>query len=78
MKIAVDLWNDGKDKEEIADEMKLAISTIDRYLRVMSKSNLCNYNVKRKKFLSIKSKRRWRSWLIENLDNQEKKQFVSQ
>lgn len=54
MKIVVDLWNDRKDKEEIADEMKLAISTIDRYLRVMSKSNLCNYNVKRKNFLVSK------------------------
>lgn len=49
MRIAVDLWNDGKNKEEIADEMKLAVSTIDRYLRVMSKSNLCDYNVKRRK-----------------------------
>jgi Zn finger protein HypA/HybF involved in hydrogenase expression/very-short-patch-repair endonuclease len=49
MRIAVNLWNEGKNKEEIADEMKLAVSTIDRYLRVMSKNNLCDYNVKRRK-----------------------------
>ena len=49
MRIAVNLWNEGKNKEEIADEMKLAVSTIGRYLRVMSKNNLCDYNVKRRK-----------------------------